>query len=668
MPFIRSEVLTLMKRLKYRIIVGVIILLLIPAGAFAMGVSPYLPLNMSPEIERQIERLLILAGRPVMTRPIAVATVLEALSDARKADEALCNQVERYLERYMPNAGLTQLRAELALDSGESKQVLPNQYGEKADSSWKVSGETFLRLGDYISFNLGGSTYQGRTTPTGTMLSLGIDYAQLDIGYRPHWLSPFTDSSMLLSTEAPTMPSITLSNFRPISSLGLTYEVYLARMSKVSHITYKDRFTTGNPRLAGLHLQMQPASGYSIGISRQMQFGGGERGQDGFNDIIDALFNPSRYDNFTDSSGYDREFGNQQASMTSRMVFSGRRPFAVYFEYAGEDTSRFSNYLLGNVSFSIGIDIPSLWDRFDFTYEATEWQNAWYLHHIYQDGLTNSSIVIGNWFGDQRQFNDDAGGMSRMVRLGWQLNDGGYMQGVYRTLKNDPSRVFDYKRMQELGLSYSRPWHGQTIGSQIYAGKDVFGERYTRISASIEFAQDLWREFNGFSTDADNDDSTEFLADTGMTYSKIIADRGNIEGKYSRLTTKESNVHLGFGARRSVSEHSDLGVRIEWDRLAGHDLYSVRMFDYRYRIGRHIALSGFFGAGRYDYGTPAYGWYMGMGPQFPNILPRWDLCVDGRYFKKMVRDKVLKSDPVSNPQSPDVFDAGGITVYLSRRF
>jgi hypothetical protein len=643
--------------------------LLIPTGVFAMGVSPYLPLNMSPEIERQIERLLILAGKPVMTRPIALATVLEALSDARKADEALCSQVERYLERYMPNAGLTRLRAELALDSGKSKQVLPNQYGEKVDSSWKVSGEAYLRLGDYISFNLGGIAYQDSTNPTGSMLSLGIDYAQLDIGYRPHWLSPFTDSSMLLSTEALTMPSITLSNYRPISALGLSYEVFLARMSRVSHISYKDRSTAGNPRLAGLHLQMQPASGYALGISRQMQFGGGERGQEGFNDILNALFNPSRYDNFTSSSDRDREFGNQQASMTSRMVFPGRRPFAVYFEYAGEDTSRFSNYLLGNVSFSAGIDIPDLLNRFDLTYETTEWQNGWYIHHIYQDGLTNHGIVIGNWFGDQRQYNDEAGGMSRMVRLGWQLNGGGYMQGVYRTLKNNPSAVFDYKRMQELGLSYSQPWHGQTVEAQINAGKDVFGERYARASASIEFAQGMWYDtLDSFSTASDGDDSAEIFTDLGVTYHKMITNRGNIQGNDISMTTKESNIHLGIGARRSVSEHSDLGARIEWDRIAGHDLYSARMLDYRYHIGKNFALSGFFGVGRYDYGTAAYGWYMGMGPQLTNVLPKWDLCIDGRYYKKMVRDKVLKSDPVSDPPGPDVFDAGGVTIYFSRRF
>src|SRR6202035_228197 len=55
------------------------ILLVAALGARASGVSPYLPLNLSPEIERKIERVLVLAGEPVLTRPVAVDKVMRAL-------------------------------------------------------------------------------------------------------------------------------------------------------------------------------------------------------------------------------------------------------------------------------------------------------------------------------------------------------------------------------------------------------------------------------------------------------------------------------------------------------------------------------------------------------------------------------------------------------------
>jgi hypothetical protein len=61
------------------IFAGALLTCLLPARGWASGVSPYLPLNLAPEIEREIERLLILADKPVITRPIAAATVLDAL-------------------------------------------------------------------------------------------------------------------------------------------------------------------------------------------------------------------------------------------------------------------------------------------------------------------------------------------------------------------------------------------------------------------------------------------------------------------------------------------------------------------------------------------------------------------------------------------------------------
>ena len=76
-------------------------MLCFPGSRAARGVSPYLPLNMSPEIERQIEQVMLFAGRPIVRRPIAAATVLEALPDACKVDEVLCNRVRRYLSTYM---------------------------------------------------------------------------------------------------------------------------------------------------------------------------------------------------------------------------------------------------------------------------------------------------------------------------------------------------------------------------------------------------------------------------------------------------------------------------------------------------------------------------------------------------------------------------------------
>jgi hypothetical protein len=82
------------------------------AVAYARGVTPYLPLNLEPEIEAQIERVLILADRPAMRRPIAAATVLDALPKACQVDQALCKWVGRYLAHCTHSPDLTHASTE----------------------------------------------------------------------------------------------------------------------------------------------------------------------------------------------------------------------------------------------------------------------------------------------------------------------------------------------------------------------------------------------------------------------------------------------------------------------------------------------------------------------------------------------------------------------------
>ncbi len=86
---------------------GVLVVAMLATTAHARGVSPYLPLDISPEIERKIERLLILADAPVLSRPIAAATVLDALPRACERDAALCEEVRRYLSSFTRTAGIS---------------------------------------------------------------------------------------------------------------------------------------------------------------------------------------------------------------------------------------------------------------------------------------------------------------------------------------------------------------------------------------------------------------------------------------------------------------------------------------------------------------------------------------------------------------------------------
>jgi len=460
---------------------AVIATALLGNAAEGRGVSPYLPLNQSPEIERQIEKLLMLADKPIMTRPIAAATVLDALPAVCDQDPALCQQVRAYLASYMRTAGITHASLAGAATSGE-RTSLPNRHGMNTDSGFEASAQAYWQPSDYLLLSAGVLGYEDEIVPTGSIVSIGYEYAQLDIGYRDHWFSPMTDSARLVSAQAQTMPSVTLSNFTPLTSWGFRYQVFGAEMSTSDSIAFDGGFTSGNPRLAGLHLSIEPVAGWSLGVNRLMQFGGGERSSS-FGDFFDALFRPSTFDN----TGTDEDFGNQLSSITSRLLIQGAVPFSVYFEYAAEDTSFTDDFRLGNVGLSGGVYFPTLWQDFQLTVEISEWQNGWYVHHIYQDGLRHEGHVTGHWGGDWRELGDGVGGQSVMAQVAWPPTFGGLLVTTYRTLENESYTAPDYERAHALEVLYSRSWNDFFVGGELHLGRDVFGKSYSRVSAFVRF-------------------------------------------------------------------------------------------------------------------------------------------------------------------------------------
>ena len=451
----------------------------------AAGVSPYLPLQRVPELESQIERVMILAGEPVLTRPIPLSRVMAALPAACERDAALCDSVNRYLRAFRKKAGLDLFSVGIAATGGRAV-TLPNRRGMAADSAFEVSASGFWQPGEHLLVSAGLIGYNGETTATGSMLSFGIERFQVDIGYREHWLSPQTSSSMLIGAHAPTMPSITVSNPTALTRWRFRYEVFLAEMSHSARIRFGNQFTSGRPRLAGVHFSFEPFPGFAIGVNRIMQYGGGQR-SDSLGDLFDAFLRPSEYDNTADRLNANTEFGNQAASITARYMHDGERAFAVYVEYAGEDTSTNSNLRLGNTALSVGLDLPSAFRNVDLTFEVSEWQNAWYEHSIYQDGLRNDGYIIGHWGGDQRLAGDAVGARAYSIRAGWRPSIGGQFEASWRSLRNESYSAVDYESARFARLRYSRDLGRFSLGGLAEIGRGVFGNAYSRLGAFVRF-------------------------------------------------------------------------------------------------------------------------------------------------------------------------------------
>jgi Capsule assembly protein Wzi len=657
--------------------------------ARASGVSPYLPLNLSPEIERKIERVLILGGQPVLTRPVSVDKVMLALPKARRLDRPLCAEVERYLDRYFKSAGVTHASAEAAA-AKHSTTTLPNERGERADSPWEASAAAFYRPGDYLLLTAAGVGYGGtesRVNPAGSMASLGDEYLQLDLGYRDHWFSPLSDSSMLVSTEAPTLPSITLSNQRPIGGVGLQYELFLARMTYTNQIVWHNALTAGYPRLAGIHLGIEPVQGWAISGNGTWQFAGGAR-PSSISQFFANIFSRTSASS-PGVTNLDSRFANRLVSITSAYTFPAPQPFVAYVEYAARDTLHGNRLRFHNTGLSAGVHFPHFFQRFDLTLEASEWQNSWYTDYVWLEGMTVNGYVTGNWGADWRTFGDAVGAQTGMAQLGWALQSGDEINLRYRTLQNQGYSAalgfpaVDYRRASMLTAEYAQPRNGYTRGLTVDLGRDVYGKSFARLAAFVRLdggnqegaAARVYADDEQPAADAqDIEDAAaaarlERFVDVGVSGGRIGLDLGGFSAAQESALAQYRNVispHLGVGVRRAVSEHADLGVRAEFDDFHG-PMVALRILDFRYRLDRHFAIGAFFGFARYAAPTPALGYYEGAGLQWRDVFPHWDLSLEARLFDHVQRDKLLRSDP-QNGDPVEWYTLQAPALFLSRRF
>jgi hypothetical protein len=658
----------------------------------ASGAAPYLPLNLSPEIERKVERVLILAGQPAMTRPIPIAKIMVALPRARKLNPALCAQVEHYLNRYFKSAGVAYASGEVAA-ANHSTMTLPNERGERVDSPADASAMIFYRPFDHVLFNAGFDAYagtDGRITPDGTTASIGDEYVQLDVGWRDHWLSPLTDSSMLISTEAPTMPSITLSSQIPMGPIGFQYEFFVARMSSTHEIVYKNQLNDGAPKLAGAHLGLEPVSGWDIAGNATWQFGGGGR-PSSFRGFFDNIFSRTALATSPGGGGSDSRFANRTVSITSAYTFPTPQPFETYVEYGAKDTLHGNRLRFHETSISAGVHFPELYKHFDLTIEASEWQNLWYTDYVWLEGLSQNGYTIGNWGADWRNFGDGVGAQSVMAQLGWTFPSGDEANVRIRTLQNRtdylPNATYpaiDYSRASMLTLEYAQPRDGYTRGLQLDAGRDVYGKGYGRLAAFARFdggSQTTDRSYEDSDSDEETEeetqsrsDSVERYVDVGIAEGRLKLDLGGFSAAQEASAPLDKTVvspHVGIGVRKKVSANQDLGVQVEVDDFNSAAMLGLRIIDYRYRVDRHLAIGAFFGFARYAAPTPAQGYYEGVGVQWRDVIPHWDAALEARYFDHLQRDKLTSSDLSSAAQNGDPVEWYNLlapTLSISRRF
>jgi hypothetical protein len=254
-----------------------------------------------------------------------------------------------------------------------------------------------------------------------------------------------------------------------------------------------------------------------------------------------------------------------------------------------------------------------------------------------------------------------------MARLGWDAWFGGQVQLRFRVLENQTYGAVAYQRFHEASVGYSRPWQGVIVGAEFDSGRDVFGRYFGRVAGFLRYGgSDQTSEGTLLDDEATAGDARgELFVAAGASAMRVRTDLTEQTPKTTSPT--RTSGHFALGARRAVSEHSDLGARVDLDDLDGKSLAGVRLVDYRYRFAGPLALGGFLGAARYALATPAYGFYYGAGAQWRNVLPHLDLEIEARYYDSVARDHLLPNDP--HTARPDSFyDITAAVLSLSYHF
>ena len=464
-------------------LLGAILSVLLCMNSALADVGKYLPIDLPADVSVVLDNVMILAGDPVIKRPITVERVRSAIDKAKDKHPARLTLLVKYLERFESAFGVTS--ASVSASSSGEKFVRPLAQGESFDSNYRVALSGYIQPSSWLNINLGGYSFDDPVNESNSSylnssyLSLFGGHFQLDVGMRDHWFGPFQSADMLVSTQAANAPSVTLSNVVPFSQYGVYYEFFYAQLSESDSILNRETGLreSGNPKLFGFHLSVNPFDGFAIGVNRLLQYGGASRDESA-SGLFGAFFSIKTNDN----SGIEgNDFGNQLSSITTQFTFDSGVPLSIYMEYAGEDTSYASEVHIGNTSMMAGFRLPSFAQSYDFTYEYANWQNSWYTNGNYGDGLSNDGLYIGHWAASASEYNSSSGVDSHYVKIGSQLSLTSYLSVEFRSAKSGHFGSGEAWSMELLGIQLMQRWREHRFELNLDVGRER-DERFSVVS------------------------------------------------------------------------------------------------------------------------------------------------------------------------------------------
>lgn len=451
---------------------------LLPGMALAKGLSPYLPLNLAPEVELQIEKLVALSGQAPLAKPYKASELLTRLPEIKDRYPLLYNRLNAYLKRYTETTAITHRGVRIS-DSDNNTRSVENNRSVSHQTTVELSAAGHVYFSPYF-YVAGGGMYSDESGRSllNSHIGIGNEYLQLDIGYRDHWFSPFQDSAMLLSTQAENEPSITLSNATPLSDWHLRYEVFLSQLDDTPVRADGLTTETDKPYLSGWHVSISPIERLSVGLSHTYLYGGGPR-NGSFDTFFKSLVAPNQ---LQDTQRDNLEQGYEQSAVSAKWNLDVGIPMSIYAEFASAESLNDQNEQTKVNARSIGLYLPVLFDGMSFRYEYNDRDSGWYQSVFYPQGLRNKQHILGHWSADEYPVGEAPGAKTHHLLLDWELVDDQLLALRISGQEMDNLSTQSLQDTYQIQARYSFANRYGFWGIEGTYGKDALGDYYHRLS------------------------------------------------------------------------------------------------------------------------------------------------------------------------------------------
>jgi hypothetical protein len=364
---------------------------------------------------------------PVTTWPLSWPDILRDVRAAKEAglDEATADALLRvqHLARSAASPGYAGLGMRV---SGAYQPTTLRTFAETP----REEGEVGLRaswLTGHFAVNLQGSYVANPDDnkdfrADGSYLGLNLGNFMISAGFMERWWGPGWDGSLILSTNARPIPSLTLErNYTdPFKSKWLSWIGPWRASVALGEAESHDVAVPGVKFLAA-RVNFKPRPWLELGLTRTAQFCGGERECD-WGTFMDMLLGRDNQVS-DDGTAEEGQPGNQMAGYDLRLRSPWKRlPIAVYAQMIGEDEagslpSKFLGLfgLEGWVSTGFGgIRMRAEYGdtACNFSRESPEFGCA-YRNAIYPQGYTYRGRIIGHAMDNDSRMVALAGVLSR---------------------------------------------------------------------------------------------------------------------------------------------------------------------------------------------------------------------------------------------------------------